>query len=117
MSKEREAQKATAAIAAVSEQEFPTIIGKQNTLILFSAGWCPHCRAMRPVLEELAEAHPALHLYTVDADTADTLTARYRIRSLPTLILFHNGEEVDRLVGFRRRQEIETLLIASPTPV
>src|SRR5215471_12639926 len=70
-------------------------------LVDFSANWCPPCRMMEPVINELA-AELAGHLVVgrLDVDRHPEMAALFGILSMPTLILFAGGRPVDRLVGF-----------------
>ncbi len=84
-------------------------------LVEFGAEWCPPCKALAPVLEAVAaEYRDRLRILTVDADAEPALTARFNVVSLPTLLLFRDGELAGRLVGARGKgrltQELEELL-------
>lgn len=69
-------------------------------LVDFYADWCPPCRAMAPVLDELAVSlGDQARIVKVDVDKAPELAQRYNVRSIPTMILFHGGEAVDTQVG------------------
>ena len=66
----------------------------------FWAAWCGPCRSMAPVFEAAAKAfEPHAHFAKVDSDAEPHLSARYNIRSLPTLAIFHKGREVARQMG------------------
>ena len=68
----------------------------------FGAPWCPPCRAIQPILEELSsEAGSSARIVTVNVDEAPEAGAAYGVMSLPTVILFAGGEPVERLVGLR----------------
>lgn len=69
-------------------------------LVDFTAEWCPPCKLLQPVLEDLATTlGDRLSVVRLDADAAPTVTGTYGVQSLPTLLLFQNGQPVHRLVG------------------
>lgn len=72
---------------------------KPLVLVDFWADWCGPCRALKPVVARLAERHPGLTVVTVDVDANPELAAEFGVRSLPCLILFKSGKDVDRRLG------------------
>jgi thioredoxin 1 len=83
-------------------------------LVDFWATWCPPCRVMHPILDELAAGRDDLRIVGVDVDANQVTAARYGVLSMPTFLLFRGGEPVARLIGARSRrrleQELEQLL-------
>ena len=74
-----------------------TIKSEEKILVDFWATWCGPCMRQAPILEELAGE--GYHIGKVDVDQAPDLAGTYRVMSIPTLILFKNGEEVKRFIG------------------
>ena len=69
-------------------------------LVEFSAEWCQPCKLLMPVLEEIAaDLAGRLTIVRLDADSATTVVGTYGVQSLPTLLLFQNGQPLQRLAG------------------
>ena len=87
----------------VAEEDFEaTVLGADvPVLVDFYADWCAPCRMAAPILDEIAGREVGrLLVAKVDSDRAPALSQRYGVRSIPTLLVFRDGNEVDRLVGF-----------------
>ena len=80
-------------------------------LVDFFATWCGPCKMMSPVVEELAkEMEGKPKVYKVDTDEEQNLAIKYGIMSIPTFIVFKNGEPVGKAIGMRDKQELINLL-------
>ena len=87
----------------VSGEDFDrTVLGsKAPVLVDFYADWCAPCKYVAPLMDELAKAHEGtLLVVKVDTDQAPDVSQQFSIRSIPTVILFRDGDEVGRSVGF-----------------
>ena len=87
-----------------------TIKSEEKILVDFWATWCGPCMRQAPILEELAGE--GYHIGKVDVDQAPDLAGNYRVMSIPTLILFKNGEEVKRFIGLQTKDTLKALLDA-----
>ena len=79
-----------------------TVLGSEAPVMVdFYADWCAPCKYVAPLMDELANTHQGtLLVVKVDTDQAPDLAQKFAIRSIPTVILFKDGEEVGRSVGF-----------------
>ncbi len=81
---------------------------EKPVLVDFFADWCAPCRAMKPVLEDLkAQMGEDVSIFKIDVDKNQSIAERYAIRSIPTLILFKNGEPVWRKSGMASSVELQ----------
>lgn len=83
----------------------------QLVLVDFFATWCQPCKMMHPILEQLkAAVGDKLRIIKVDVDKHNEIAAQYRIQSVPTLMLFRNGEVLYRNSGVMDKAELMALL-------
>ncbi len=83
----------------------------EPVLVDFWAAWCGPCRAVAPLVEELAgEYRGRARVGKLNTDDNRTIAQKYHIQSIPTLIVFKNGQEVDRLIGTKPKAQIAALL-------
>ncbi len=86
---------------------------EQAVLVDFGAEWCPPCKAIAPIIEEIATEYEGVaRVGTVDVDENKSLAERYAIGSIPTLLFFKNGVVVDRIQGLVPKSEIDRKLAA-----
>lgn len=79
--------------------------GSKPVLVDFFAEWCGPCKMAAPIIEELAgEYADKAVIAKVDVDAENSLAAQHGVMSIPTVIVFVNGEEVDRKIGFAGKQ-------------
>ncbi|MCI8443580.1 MAG: thioredoxin, partial [Clostridia bacterium] len=76
------------------------------TLVDFYATWCGPCKMLHPVLEEVEKEVQTVSLKKLDVDEEKKIAKEYGVMSIPTLVLFKNGVEVARNVGFLGKQEM-----------
>ena len=96
-------------ILKITENNFEEKVlqNQKQTLVDFYADWCGPCQMMAQVIEKVAnEASDNMQIGKVNVDENQELAIKYDVESIPTLILFENGEEKKRLLGVRDKQEI-----------
>jgi thioredoxin len=101
------------AVKQVSAAEWDAAVTRRSGWVLvdFYAVWCPPCRALAPLLERLAaEWEGRVEVLKVDTDAEEDLASRLGVRTLPTLIAFRDGVEVDRAINPQSRGRIEDLV-------
>ena len=79
-------------------------------LVDFWASWCGPCRMLSPVVDEVSEEAGGVMVGKVNIDEQQELASRYQVMTIPTLILFRNGQEVERSVGVVPKQKILDML-------
>jgi thioredoxin 1 len=94
-------------VRLISEKDFQNAIAKGVTLVDFNAPWCGPCRFQEPIIKDIAKQFKGKALVSkVNVDENRETAIRLGIQSIPTLILFKNGQEIQRFIGL---QPAETL--------
>jgi len=99
---------------ALTEQNFDQEVLQSDIPVLvdFWAPWCGPCRMIAPTIEQLAEEMAGqAKVCKLNVDEATNLAARYSVTSIPTLIIFKNGQIIDRYVGAQSKERLRDALI------
>jgi thioredoxin 1 len=91
---------------------FEKVITNSTILVDFWAGWCSPCKVQDPILEEVAkELNGKALIGKVNVDDNRTLASKYNIMSIPTMILFKNGQKVHQFVGVQPKEIILSTIL------
>jgi thioredoxin 1 len=91
-----------AEVLEVNEDNFDEVVLQSDKLALLDmwAEWCGPCKLIHPIMRELADDYDGRAIMTsVDVEGSPSLTGKYRVRNIPTVLFFKNGEVVDKVVG------------------
>lgn len=92
-------------ILTLTDKNFQHQTKNKLVLVDFWASWCAPCRMMAPVLNEVAdELSGNSHVVKVNIEQYQSLAQKFKVRNIPTMILFKNGNEVDRFVGVKSKE-------------
>jgi len=91
-----------------TKEDFAATIKTGAVLVDFYAAWCGPCKMLAPILGEIAAEVTNVSICKLDIDEATEVATDQAVRALPTLVLFKDGAEVDRIVGFKGKSDLIT---------
>lgn len=99
-------------ITNITKDNFENEVLKSDKPVLvdFWAAWCGPCKMIAPAVDEVAEDHPEIKVCKLNIDDEPQLAMQYGVMSIPTLMVFKNGEVAQTAIGLRPKNEIEELL-------
>ena len=78
----------------------------QTVIVDFWAEWCGPCRMLGPVIDQIAQEQPGFKVCKMDVEENKAMAAQYGVMSIPTVVIFREGEEVTRMVGVNPKEKI-----------
>ena len=100
-----------AAIVITKENFDIEVLKAEGTVLVdFWATWCGPCRMLSPIVDEVASEHPDVKVGKINVDEQPELAQQFGIMSIPTLLVFKNGEKVQESVGLIPKEKVEALL-------
>ena len=100
-------------IVTLTQDNFAAEVLKASAPVLvdFWAEWCGPCKMIGPILDELAEEYSGrVKIGKVNIDQQQALATEYGVRAIPTLLLFHQGQVADQMVGLRSKRDLKASL-------
>lgn len=97
-------------VVELEEKDFKEIIKKGSVLVDCYATWCGPCKMLSPIIDKIAEENKKYNFYKLDIDNAEEVVKEYGIMSIPTLLIFQDGELKEKVIGLHSKSEIEELL-------
>ena len=97
----------------INSKEFQSEVLDSSDLVLvdFSAVWCGPCKMLAPIVEELSkDMEGRAKVFKVDVDKSGDIAQRYNITGVPTVMIFKNGKEMDKMVGFQPKIALKNKL-------
>ena len=99
-------------IIEVTKENFDKEVLKSNIPVLvdFNASWCGPCRMLRPILDEISEERSDYNRVSINIDEEDELAEEYEVESIPCLVAFKDGKEVNRSIGLKPKDTITSMM-------
>ena len=99
-------------VIEINQNEFDEKVSNSDKKVLIDvyANWCGPCKMLSPIIDELANEIDNINFYKLDIDESEDIARRYGIMSIPTLLIFDNGELKEKIVGFKNKEELKEIL-------
>ena len=99
-------------VKQIKEDGFKEIINNKEKKVIIDcyADWCGPCRVLSPIIDELAAENKNCKFYKLNIDEAEKISREYGIMSIPTILIFKNGKEIERTIGLKTKEELEKII-------
>ena len=94
----------------ITDQTFKELSSNGKVVVDCFAEWCGPCKMLSPIIDELAEELTDVNFYKLNVDESVEVVRNYNIMSIPTILIFNDGELVNQSVGFKSKEELKDLL-------
>ena len=94
----------------ITDQTFKELSSNGKVVVDCFAEWCGPCKMLSPIIDELAEELTDVNFYKLNVDESVEVVRKYNIMSIPTILVFNDGELVNQSVGFKSKEELKDLL-------
>lgn len=99
------------AVISVTADHFEQEVLQAEGIVMvdFWAAWCGPCKMLSPIVDQIAEEHPEIKVCKVNIDEEPSLAIDYKVMSIPTLLVFKNGEKINMSIGVQSKSDIEAM--------
>jgi thioredoxin 1 len=94
----------------ITDQTFKELSSNGKVVVDCFAEWCGPCKMLSPIIDELSEELTDVNFYKLNVDESVEVVRKYNIMSIPTILIFNDGELVNQSVGFKSKEELKDLL-------
>ena len=91
-------------VKQINGDEFKEVIKEGKTVVDLFATWCGPCKMLSPVLDEISEEITTTKFYKIDVDDNEDIAREYKVMSIPTVLVFKDGELTNTIVGLKSRE-------------
>ena len=93
-------------VKQIDSKEFKDVIKKGKIVVDLFATWCGPCKMLSPILDEISEELTTTKFFKIDVDDNEDIAREYSVMSIPTILIFENGELKNKIVGLRSREDL-----------
>lgn len=99
-------------VKKIEEKEFKNLINNQEKKVIVDcyADWCGPCRMLSPIIDELAEEIDNCEFYKLNVDEAEEVSREYGIMTIPTILIFKEGNLENKSIGLKSKEELKSLI-------